>query len=76
MKNKNNKKLIKIKYPQLEFKTKLVEMSDDEYDKYKSGYIDESDFVWSKLTKSEKEKILGGRNEIESAIECGYAGIQ
>lgn len=64
---------IKIRFPQIEYKEKILTISDEFLHKLKE-LGDQGTFIWSNMNETEQNKTLG-EDWIESATSNGYAKI-
>jgi hypothetical protein len=68
-------KKIKILFPQIIIEQKEVEVTEEKYDTLIYDNVDVVDFIWDNMTEQEQQ-WTNGKQWIESAIDCGYAGLK
>jgi hypothetical protein len=69
---------LKIRFPQITFKEKIVDVTDEQHYKFvsKLSHIDEiTKFIWNNMSEEEQKWTEGGIKWVKSAIDVDYAGV-
>lgn len=68
---------VKIKFPQIVFETREVEVTEEQHEELIHHSCDEDrvKFIWENMTDQEQQWVHG-KKDVESAVDVGYCGIE
>lgn len=70
-------KKVVIKFPQIVFETRIVEVSDEKHEEllHYASDSEKVDFIWENMTEQE-QMWTEGKHWIESSMDAGYGSVK